>query len=87
MHSHQALLQYAPFTAHADMHRPAVLTNRCCCCRGLPSAALAILAAVWSSLVASRILVTKSPGLEEQRSILAYPCLLIYGSFALLTAY
>ncbi len=37
--------------------------------------------------MASRILVTKSPGLEEQRSVLAYPCLLIYGSFALLTAY
>jgi hypothetical protein len=55
--------------------------------RGLPSAALALLAAAWSAAVASKVLVAKSPGLDEQRGLLAVPCLLVYGAFALLTAY
>jgi hypothetical protein len=55
--------------------------------RGLPSAALALLSAAWSAAVASKALVAKSPGLDEQRSLLAVPCLLVYGAFALLTAY
>ena len=46
-----------------------------------------MLSAAWSAAVASKILVAKSPGLDEQRGLLAVPCLLVYGAFALLTAY
>ena len=56
-------------------------------CRGLLSACLALLCTVWSADTAARIVVKRSPQLEEMQYIIMYPCLLTYGAFALLSVY
>lgn len=55
--------------------------------KGPVSIALSLAGAVWSAVTASKVLARQSPGLQESRSLMAYPCLLMYGSFALLGAY
>lgn len=43
--------------------------------------------AVWSALTAAKVLARMSPGLQEVKSLMYYPCFLMYGSFALLGVY
>lgn len=47
---------------------------------------VAIMAVIWSSLSTSRLFVTMS-GDNEQRPLIAYPCALVYGVFALLIVF
>lgn len=42
---------------------------------------------VWSALTASRIFARRCPVLEDMKTIIMYPCLLTYGTFALLILY
>lgn len=51
------------------------------------SLAGAVLAVLWASHTASRLFTRRSPLLDGQYLILAYPCLLMYSAFALLTLY
>ncbi|KIZ06690.1 hypothetical protein MNEG_1267 [Monoraphidium neglectum] len=55
--------------------------------RGPASVALSVAGAVWSAVTASKVLARISPGLQDSRSLMVYPCLLMYGSFALLGVY
>jgi len=59
--------------------------------RGAPTAAAALLAAAWAGHLAARV-VAEAPGargtaLARSPALLAYPCFLMYGAFALLTVY
>lgn len=51
--------------------------------RGPIGLVLAVLAVTWASLSASRLFSTMS-GEEDQRLLIAYPCLLLYGVFTLI---
>ncbi|XP_076753522.1 yip1 domain-containing 1 isoform X1 [Xylocopa sonorina] len=51
--------------------------------RGTIGLAFAVFTVAWSTLSATRLLTTMS-GDEEQRLLIAYPCALIYGVFALI---
>lgn len=55
--------------------------------RGPASVALSAGGALWSALTASKVLGRMSPALNEIRSLMLYPCLLMYASFALLGVY
>jgi hypothetical protein len=55
--------------------------------RGPVSAILAILATAWCALIAAAVLSRISHALAEVRSLVMFPCFLLYGSFALLTVY
>lgn len=55
--------------------------------RGPAGVALSAAGALWSALTASKVLARASPALQEVRSLLLYPCLLMYASFALLGVY
>ncbi|GMH32432.1 hypothetical protein BSKO_00266 [Bryopsis sp. KO-2023] len=50
-------------------------------------AAAGCICVVWSTFVASGLFVRRSPCLEDQRSLVAYPCFLVYSIFAVLTIY
>lgn len=56
-------------------------------CRGPISVALAVLASIWSGITASKVLARVSPALQDMKALVAYPCFLMYGAFALLTVY
>jgi hypothetical protein len=43
--------------------------------------------ALWSAVTAAKVLGRMSPALQEVRTLLMYPCLLMYASFALLGVY
>lgn len=47
--------------------------------------ALGVCATAWSTATASSLLTAIVPGLDGQRSLVAYPCFLAYSLFALLT--
>lgn len=47
---------------------------------------MALMTVIWSSLSASRLFIAMS-GDKEQRSLIAYPCALVYGVFALLVLF
>ena len=49
--------------------------------------ATAALAVLWAAYTASKMFVKRSPALMEQRGVIAYPCLLMYIAFAMLTLY
>ncbi|KAI8466887.1 MAG: hypothetical protein J3K34DRAFT_432316 [Monoraphidium minutum] len=55
--------------------------------KGPACVALSALGAVWSAITAAKVLARMSPGLQEARSLMVAPCLLMYGSFALLGVY
>eukprot|EP00775_Hariotina_reticulata_P010855 gene10855-11009_t len=55
--------------------------------KGPVSAVLAILATAWCALIAATVLARISHALAEVRSLVMFPCFLLYGSFALLTVY
>lgn len=48
---------------------------------------MALLAALWCAVTASRVLARVSPALQEVTGLLAVPYFLLYASFALLTVY
>ena len=49
--------------------------------------AVAAVAVLWASHTAARLFVRRSPLLDGQHSVVLYPCLLMYGCFALLSLY
>ncbi|KAG2488605.1 hypothetical protein HYH03_012923 [Edaphochlamys debaryana] len=57
----------------------------------LPKGPVLLLAALactlWAGLTAARIFARRCPALEDMTYILMYPCLLTYGTFALLISY
>jgi hypothetical protein len=55
--------------------------------RGPVGIALSMGGALWSAVTAAKVLGRLSPALQEVRSLLIYPCLLMYSSFALLGVY
>lgn len=55
--------------------------------RGAASSAGAVLATVWSGHTASRLFQRRCASLEDAGGLLLYPCLLLYGAFALLSVY
>lgn len=57
------------------------------CRRSLPSVAVAAGAVLWAGQTASRLFCRRSPLLGDQQAVVLYPCLLMYGSFALLSLY
>ena len=46
-----------------------------------------MLAVLWSGVSAAKLLARRSPVLEDHLWLIAYPCLLMYSAFALLTIY
>lgn len=56
-------------------------------CRPMVIGGLALLFTLWSGVTACKMLVKLSPALQDVKSLVAYPCVLMYGSFALLTSY
>ena len=42
---------------------------------------------LWCTTLAARLFVRRSPVLKHYRNLIAYPCLLTYSAFALLTLY
>ncbi len=56
-------------------------------CRGTATVALAVVAVLWSGMTAARLFTKRSPALEEHLYLIAYPCLLMYSAFALLSIY
>ena len=56
-------------------------------CRGSLPSLLAVPAVLWAAFTASRMFVRRSPALEDLRWHVAYPCLLMYSAFSLLTVY
>lgn len=55
--------------------------------RGLPSVLAAGAAVLWAGQTASRLFCRRSQLLAGQQSVVLYPCLLMYSSFALLSLY
>lgn len=47
----------------------------------------AVLCVMWSTYMASGLFIQRSICLEDVRALIAYPCFLIYTTFALLTLY
>lgn len=56
------------------------------CCRGILGTILTSLAVVWCSLSASKLFVS-ALAMDHQQPLVAYPCALVYGVFALLTVF
>lgn len=56
-------------------------------CRGLVSNVLAVACTLWAAHTASKLFTKRTPLLEDYQSLIAYPCLLMYSAFALLTVY
>lgn len=56
-------------------------------CRGTATIALAVLAVLWSGTTAAKLFTKRSPVLEDHVYLIAYPCLLMYSAFALLSIY
>lgn len=54
--------------------------------QGLVGVFLSLFAVLWSSIASSRLFVAMS-GDNEQRPLIAYPCALVYGVFALLVVF
>lgn len=54
--------------------------------RGIPGTVLALFIIGWCSLSASKIF-TSALAMEGQQLLIAYPCALLYGLFALLTVF
>ncbi|KAK3262689.1 hypothetical protein CYMTET_28465 [Cymbomonas tetramitiformis] len=48
---------------------------------------LAVVAVTWCAYAASNLLVAALPQLRDQRALVAYPCLLMYSVYALMTIY
>lgn len=44
-------------------------------------------AVLWAAQTAARLFCRRSPLLEGQQSVVLYPCLLMYSTFALLSLY
>ena len=55
--------------------------------RALGSVGGAALAVLWAAHTAARLLTWRSPLLEGQHSVVLFPCILLYTSFALLSLY
>lgn len=55
--------------------------------RGMVPYSTAAVAVLWAAFTASKMFVKRSPALEEQRGVIAYPCMLMYIAFAMLTLY
>ena len=55
-------------------------------CRGVVGIGLTALAILWCSLSASKLFVTALT-MDHQQPLVAYPCALLYGVFALLTIF
>lgn len=58
----------------------------CVVCRGIVGIGLTALAILWCSLSASKLFVTALT-MDHQQPLVAYPCALFYGIFALLTIF
>ncbi len=58
-----------------------------CLLRGVATVLLAAVAVLWSGMSAAKLFARRSPVLEDHLSLIAYPCLLMYSAFALLTIY
>lgn len=56
-------------------------------CRGYIAAGAGAVVSLWCASLASRLFVRRSPVLVHYRNLVAYPCLLAYSAFALLTLY
>ncbi len=56
------------------------------CCRGILGVILTAVAVFWCSLSASKLFVT-ALAMDAQQLLVAYPCALVYGVFALLTVF
>ncbi|CAG7830948.1 unnamed protein product [Allacma fusca] len=54
--------------------------------QGLVGTVLTVIAVLWCSLSASKLFVT-ALGLQKQQPLVAYPCALVYGVFALLAVF
>ncbi|KAL4441443.1 hypothetical protein ABPG77_001947 [Micractinium sp. CCAP 211/92] len=82
LYSCTCLLGYAllPLVGHALL---ALALPR----RSTASLALAAGAVLWASQTAARLFVRRSPLLDGQHSVVLYPCILMYSSFALLSLY
>lgn len=74
-------------TRHAHPHTQALSPPRAACRRSTASLALAAGAVLWASQTAARLFVRRSPLLDGQHSVVLYPCILMYSSFALLSLY
>lgn len=57
-----------------------------CFLRGVLGTVLALLVICWCSLSASKIFIS-TLAMEGQQLLVAYPCALLYGLFALLTVF
>ena len=61
--------------------------RHCCICRGVLTYVFAGLATLWCTESATRLLVKRSPALEENHYLVAYCCFVMYSAFALLAVY
>lgn len=48
---------------------------------------LAVACTLWAAHTAAKLFTKRTPLLETYQSLIAYPCLLMYSAFALLTVY
>lgn len=55
--------------------------------RGALTAGLAVLCTLWAALTAAKISVRRCQALQELQSLIAFPCMLMYGAFAMLSLY
>jgi len=55
--------------------------------RSVVSAVLAAVVVVWSTVVATKMFLIHTPSLLDHRILVAYPCLLFYSAFTLLSFY
>jgi len=55
--------------------------------RGPAGVALSAAGTVWSAVTAAKVLGRMSPALQDVKTLMIYPCMLMYGSFALLGVY
>lgn len=70
-----------PFLLMGDIFPFAVVS-----CRGTLGTLLALIIIGWCSLSASKIF-TSALAMEGQQFLVAYPCALLYGLFALMTVF
>lgn len=60
------------------------------CCRGSIAYAMAVVATLWCSRLASRLILRRLPDDQDFRDLyflLIYPCVMVYSAFAILTVY
>jgi hypothetical protein len=82
----QHLAHRAPqAAARADRVPPPLGCARCR--HHLAVAVLALLFTGWSAITAAKVLARLAPALQRMKSLVAYPCFLMYAAFALLTSY